>query len=105
MRKIILLVTMGILVVGCASTPPHRAAFYERTGGEKVTEAVGSLSMVTSAIGVSSVSARYLRVYPECVDRNTSQMDLWTCVQDIDVKEGRVKGGQRVNLDDVMAGK
>lgn len=76
------------LVMGCASI--HRPEFYERTGSEKTMEIVGSTT-ITQGLSVYSTTARYLRVYPECKEFNTSQGDLMSCIKEIDIKEGRLK--------------
>lgn len=77
------------ILVGCG-WKCHRPEFYERTGSEKTMEIVGSTT-ITQGLSVHSTTARYLRVYPECAEFNTSQGDLMSCIKEIDIKEGRLK--------------
>ena len=101
MKRFIILAAIGVLVVGCASTPPHRAAYYETNTGERVVKAAASSNQVTQPVAVAMENAKLLSVYPECADRNTSMMDMWNCVREIDAKEGRVKAGERANMEDL----
>ncbi len=102
-KKIPISVFALVLIVGCASTNLPRPEFYNTTGGERAKEAIGSVSWVTAPIGGSSKNARYLRVYPECADKNTSEADLMECVKEIDINEGRVKREklERPNMDEI----
>ena len=89
--KAILIFLIGMLLLGCASMKPHRSEFYQTNEGTKTVEAISSVSWITAPIGGSSRNARYLSVYPECVEKNTSQADFMECIKEIDIKEGRLK--------------
>lgn len=74
------------LLTACASLKCHRPEYYQRTGSEQVMESVG-----VRALSVGSTHARYLSVYPECAQFDTSEGDFMLCIRDIDIKEGRLK--------------
>ena len=87
MKIVILMMAILGLILGCASKNRyHRPEWYEPTKTEKIGAWVP-----ISAVSTTSETAKILRVYPECVDRNTSQGDLYECVREIDIKEGRIK--------------
>jgi hypothetical protein len=48
-------------------------------------------SVGVRALSVGSTHARYLSVYPECAQFDTSEGDFMLCIRDIDIKEGRLK--------------
>lgn len=109
MKKIIILVAIGVvlfaMVGGCSSVRCHRPEFYNRTGTEVGMEVAGS-TILTQGLTVYSTTTRYLRVYPECAEFNTSQSDLMECILQIDIKEGRITSGyvepKRTNMDEVI---
>ena len=120
-KTFILLAIVGILLglVGCASSPqvkPHRPEYYQpsQNARNKTDEIVVSTAQVVGGayIGAmfSGAAENYrlqqlaLRVYPEC--HGLIENELWKCVREIDIKEGRITadyvGDQRVNLDDTV---
>ncbi len=131
MKRAFILLLIGLFLAGCASTATiqsHRAEFYQKEKGklsdtaEKVgggvliavilTEAVvgGGFTLVFAGmIGAAENHRRQqkaLAVYPEC--RDMVETELWNCVREIDIKEGRITVDyvepQRASMDDVMGG-
>lgn len=107
-KTAILLGLILVIIVDCGSAmviKPHRSEFYEakKTTGETTVELVGVFVGRDSTQGES---LKLLRFYPECQDRATSQGDLFECVREIDIKEGRIKPEdmekfERPNLDKI----
>lgn len=104
MKVLISIVMVFIFcLMGCSTVPPHRAAYYQQSTGEKWARTGEALA----SRGGTTVSDYYKckEVYPECANQ-TSQGDFFNCVTEIDIKEGRMKDpGPRPNLDDAMKGK
>lgn len=131
MKRLFILLAIGLFLAGCASTPkiqPHRPAFYQKekgrlsdsaetVAGTAITagiliEAVvggGFTAMLAGPIAAAENHRRQqkaLAVYPEC--RGLVETELWNCVREIDIKEGRITADyvepQRANLGDLMSG-
>ena len=99
MKKPFILLAIGLFLVGCASTPkiqPHRQAFYKITDADRKTTNMGNVAEIATGFsGFGGPAAEIHRrqqkaqnVYPEC--GMLIEKDLWNCVREIDIKEGRI---------------
>ncbi len=95
MKKVIVLLAMAILTVGCATVPQHRENCAPLPGTTaKVTGY--TMGIVLFPVGLlipfsiaAAEDSRLRAAYPECREQDGME-SLKKCVETIDVKEGRV---------------